>query len=220
MKKIIIIVCAAALVLSLSTIAYAANSDGTSQPETAQGEQIPSEAPQQNGGRPSNPPEMNGQRPEMNGQPPEMNGQRPEMNGQPFEMSGGNPFGPQDMIDFDAMVKNGVISQETCDKIRAYMEEHKPSDFPEMNGQAPQISGEAPSDLPEMNGQAPQINGEAPSDLPEMNSQAPQINGEAPSDLPEMNGESRAEGGLLNDLLSNGIITQAEYDALKGAIAE
>jgi hypothetical protein len=46
----------------------------------------------------------------------------------------------------------------------------------------------------------------------------PVTNGEAPSGLPEMNREHLANGGLLNDLLSNGIITQAEYDALSEAI--
>ena len=96
------------------------------------------------------------------------------------------------------MVKNGVISQETYDKIKAYMEENKPANLPEMDGQAP-----------EMDGQPPQ-----------MNEQPPQMNGEVPSDLPEMNGERPANGGLLNDLLSSGIITQAEYDALSEATAE
>lgn len=132
-------------------------------------------------------------------------------------------FGRLHMIDFDAMVKNGVISQETYDKIKAYMEEHKPVNLPEMDGQAPemdgqppQMDGEKPSDLPEMNGQPPQMNGQ----VPEMNGQPPQMNGEAPSGLPEMNREHPANGGLLNDLLSNGIITQAEYDALSEATAE
>ena len=68
--------------------------------------------------------------------------------------------------------------------------------------------------------EAPQMDGEKPSELPEMGGQPPQMNGEAPSDLPEMNGERPANGGLLNDLLSNSIITQAEYDALSEAIAE
>ena len=58
------------------------------------------------------------------------------------------------------------------------------------------------------------------SELPEMNGQLPKMNGEAPSGLPEMNREHPANGGLLNDLLSNGIITQAEYDALSEAIEE
>ncbi len=117
MKKIIIIAVVAALVLSLGVVAYAANNNRTSQPETKQSEQFSVEAPQ--------------------------------------------------------------------------------------------MDGEKPSDLPEMNGQPPQMNGEAPSGFPEMNGQPPQMNGERP-----------ANGGLLNDLLSNGIITQAEYDALSEAIAE
>ena len=129
----------------------------------------------------------------MNGQAP--NGEKPthlpEMNGQ-----------APGMIDFDAMVTKGVISQETCDKIKAYMEAHKPADLPEMNG-------ENPAERPEMNG-------EKPADLPEMN-------GEKPADLPEMNGEKPAEsetpehGGLLADLLKDGVITQTEYDALVAA---
>ena len=170
MKKIITIAVAAALVLSLGVVAYAANNNRTSQPDTTQGEQFPAEAPQMDGEKPSGLPEMNGEK----------------------------PSGHPDMIDFDAMVKNGVISQETCDKIKAYMEENKPANLPEMDGQAP-----------EMDGQPPQMNG-----------QPPQMNGEVPSNLPEMNGERPANGGLLNDLLSSGIITQAEYDALSEATAE
>ena len=90
----------------------------------------------------------------------------------------------------------------------------------QFSAEAPQMDGEKPSELPEMGGQPPQMNGEAPSGLPEMNGQPPQMNGEAPSGLPEMNREHPANGGLLNDLLSNGIITQAEYDALSEAIEE
>jgi len=202
MKKIIIIAVVAALVLSLGVVAYAAYNNRTSQPETTQGEQFPAEAPQMDGEAPSGLPEMNGQPPQMNGEAPSG---LPEMNGQPPQMNGEKPSGHPDMIDFDAMVKNGVISQETCDKIKAYMEEHKPANLPEMDGQAP-----------EMDGQPPQMN-EQP---PQMNEQPPQMNGEVPSNLPEMNGERPANGGLLNDLLSNGIITQAEYDALSEATAE
>ena len=220
MKKVIIIAVVAALVLSLGVTAYAVNNNRTSQPDTTQGEQFPAEAPQMDGEKPSDLPEMNGQPPqmsgeapsglpEMNGQPPQMNGEAPsglpEMNGQPPQMNGEKPFGSPDMIDFDAMVKNGVISQETCDKIMAYMEEHKPVNLPEMDGQAP-----------EMDGQPPQMNGQPP----QMNEQPPQMNGEVPSNLSKMNGERPANGGLLNDLLSNGIITQAEYDALSEATAE
>ena len=184
MKKIITIAVVAALVLSLGAVAHAANNSRTPQPETTQCEQLPAEAPQMDGEKPSD-------LPEMNGQPPQMNGEKPS--------------GLPDMIDFDAMVKSGVISQETCDKIKAYMEEHRPSELPEINGQLPQIDGQNP----EMGGQPPQMNG-----------QVPEMNGEAPSNLPEMNGERPDNGGLLNDLLSNGIITQAEFDALSEAIAK
>ena len=76
------------------------------------------------------------------------------------------------MIDFDAMVTNGIISQETRDAIKTYMDEHKPE------GQMPSTPAE----------------------------------GEAPAD-----GQAPAENGLLNDLLSAGIITQAEYDAMSAA---
>lgn len=202
MKKVIIIAVVAALVLSLGVTAYAVNNNRTSQPDTTQGEQFPAEAPQMDGEKPSGLPEMNGQPPQMDGEAPSG---LPEMNGQPPQMNGEKPFGSPDMIDFDAMVKNGVISQETCDKIKAYMEEHKPVNLPEMDGQAP-----------EMDGQPPQMNGQPP----QMNEQPPQMNGEVPSNLPEMNGERPANGRLLNDLLRNGIITQAEYDALSEATAE
>ena len=142
------------------------------------------------------------------GQPPQgMQG----MNGRPGQMPGMNA---PEMIDFDAMVTKGIISQETCDRIKAYMEEHKPVDLPQMNGTQgagmPEMNGEKPTDLPEMNG-------ERPSDLPEMN-------GEKPADLPEMNGTQPAEGGapvmggLLADLLKDGIITQSEYDAILSAM--
>ena len=249
MKKVIIIAVAAALVLSLGVVAYAANNNRTSQPETTQGEQFPAEAPKMDGEKPSDLPEMNGQPPqmngeapsdlpEMNGQPPQMNGEAPsglpEMNGQPPQMNGQKPSGHPDMIDFDAMVKNGVISQETCDKIKAYMEEHRPSNLPDMNGQSPQMGGQA-TDMngqpPQMDGQAPDMNSQSPQmggQATDMNGQPPQMdgqapNGEAPSDLPdlsEMDGAAPVMGGLLNELLAEGIITQAEYDALCEATAK
>ena len=162
MKRIIIIACAAFLLLSLGMAVYAAINNQTSRSETDHADQIPSEAPGMSGERPSVPP---------------------------------------DMIDFEAMAKNGVISQETCDRIKAYMEEHKPAEQPEMSSQPPQMDNQAPA----MNGPAPQANGRVPSDPPE---------------LPEMNGESHPNGGLLSELLSSGIITQAEYDALTEAMAK
>ena len=95
------------------------------------------------------------------------------------------------MIDFDEMVTKGVISQETCDKIKAYMESHRPADLP--GGQAPGMSGGQPD------GQFPGMNGEKPADPPQ--------------------GQAPVMGGLLDDLLKDGVITQEEYDALTAAIA-
>ena len=96
------------------------------------------------------------------------------------------------MIDFDAMVEEGIISEETREKIQSYMEEHRPD-------------GEAPG----MNGEAPEMNGEKPEDAPELTEgEAPAMNGERPEGMPGMN------GGLLTDLLNDGIITQSEYDAM------
>ena len=160
MKKIIAIVCAVAVMLSLGVVAYAANNNRTTQPETAQGEKFPAESPQMNGEKPS-----------------------------------GHP----DVIDFDAMVKNGIISQETCDKIKAYMEEHRPSNLPDMNGQSPQMGGQAPDmngQPPQTDGQAPDMNGQPPQmdgQVPDMNSQLPQMGGQAPNmngQPPQMNGQA------------------------------
>ena len=183
MKKMFILI----LALAMMTLSVAALADGNN---TTSGGMPPMQA------RGGNPMGM--------GQPPQgMQG----MNGRPGQMPGMNA---SEMIDFDAMVTKGIISQETCDRIKAYMEEHKPADLPQMNGTQgagmPEMNGEKPTDLPEMNG-------ERPSDLPEMN-------GEKPADLPEMNGTQPAEGGapvmggLLADLLKDGIITQSEYDAI------
>ena len=70
MKKIIIIAFAAALVLSLGVVAYAAAANNQpSQPESSQGETIPAESPEVNGEKPSDRPEL----PEMNGDGPPVN---------------------------------------------------------------------------------------------------------------------------------------------------
>ncbi|MCR5089420.1 MAG: SHOCT domain-containing protein [Oscillospiraceae bacterium] len=193
MKKILAVVFAIAVMMSLAATAFAAGG-----PAGFSG-QMPGNF--QNGQGPMNgqPPEMNGEAPEMNGQPPEMNGEAPEMNGQP-------PFEAAGFIDFEAMVSDGVLSEDTYESILAYMEENKPEDLPEMNGQPPEMNGEAP----EMNGQPPMMNGEAPD-------------GEAPEDLPErpeMDGENAAFGGILEDLLNDGIITEEEYEALLAALEE
>ena len=151
-------------------------------------------------------PDMSGQAPSMNGQPPQMNGQRPGMDNR------GPDMGPQtpSFVDFDAMVTQGVISQDTCDRIKAWMEEHKPADLPEIDGQAPDGNGQPP----QMNGEDPDGIGQPPEkpDMGGLNG-----SGEAPADLPEppeMDGDAPVMGGLLAELLENEIITQSEYDSL------
>ena len=267
MKKVFAVMIAVALVLSLSVTAFAAGPDQNGSAGVSQ---------QQNGGlqpgqMPSGGPQMNGQVPDGNGQPPQMNGQRPGMDNRGADM------GPQtpSFVDFDAMVTQGVISQDTCDRIKAWMEEHKPADLPElpdMNSQRPGMDGRGPgmgpqapgfmdfdamvtqgvisqdtcdrikaymeehkpADLPELDGQAPdgngqppEIDGEAhggigqPPEKPDMG--GPSGSGEAPADLPEppeMDGDAPMMGGLLAELLENEIISQSEYDALIEAQAK
>lgn len=219
MKKVFAVLIAVALVLSLSVTAFADGLDpngsaGPGQQQTGgfQWGQMPGGAPQMNGQAPG----MGGPRgsskapadlpelPGMNGQPPQMNGQMPGMEGR------GHGMGPQapGFVDFDAMVTQGVITQDTCDRIKAYMEEHKPADLPEMDGQAP----DGNSQPPEMNGEDPDGMGQPP-EKPEMS--GPKSSGEAPTDRPE----PPEMGGLLAELLENEIITQSEYDALIAAQA-
>ncbi len=204
MKKMISII----LMIALLAVSAAALADGNTQgsqpggmPQQGQMNGPMAGGPNQ-GNRP-NGPGPNGQAP--NGKKPADAPERPsgEKSADAPELpSGEKPV----MIDFDAMVTKGVISQGTCDKIKAYMEEHKPADLP--NGQPSERNGEKPADLPE--GQTPETNGEKPAGLPE--GQAPETNSEKPAGLPE--GQAPAEGGLLADLLKDGIITQAEYNAL------
>lgn len=229
MKKALAIIFAVAVVLSLSVTAFA---DGPSRNQSfgfsqqmpgnfqqgrgpAMGGQSPmmgGRAPDMNG----RPPVINGQVPsgeapsdlpecsEMNGEAPEFRSQAPDMNGRPPMMGG--KFGEPTFIDFDTMIEDGVISQDTYDRIKAYMEENKPDDLPEMNGEAPEMDGQPPM----MKRQGP--DGETPVDLPE----PPEFDGEAP----EFESENPMINGLLNDLLEAGVITQAEYDALVAAIAK
>jgi hypothetical protein len=135
-------------------------------------------------------PGTNGQN--QQGRPPQLpsdNQNGSQQNGQPPEIPGGEaPV----MIDFDAMVAKGVISQDTCDKIKAYMEEHKPADMPD---------SQPPTNAPEMK-EGKLSEDQTPPEKPD---------GEKPADAPGVG------GGLLADLLKDEIITQAEYDALIAA---
>lgn len=111
------------------------------------------------------------------------------------DQNGGSSFGqgpngqemPR-MIDFDAMVTKGIISQETCDQIKAFMEAHRPDGMPGMDNQFP-------------NGQTSDMNGQKVG---------PGMNGHPGRG-------QRNGGGLLHDLFSAGIITQTGYEALSAA---
>ena len=229
MKRVISMIMALAI-LALAAIAYA---EGNTQENVTNGMQQPEQT--QSGpmaGGPGRENRPDGQPPQMpgandrnqQGQPPQMpsgdqngsgqNGQPPQMpgtngrnqQGQPPQMpsgdqngSGQNSQSPElpgsekpEMIDFDAMVAKGVISQDTCDKIKAYMEEHKPADMP---------GSQPPAGAPEAAGEKPAEDQTAPE----------KPGGEKPSGTPETG------GGLPADLLKDGVITQAEYDALIAA---
>ncbi len=163
--------------------------DGQQPPEKPSGEKpadAPAEPEEQNGEQseaPSNDQQVP-QTPENNQQPPEKpeNGQQPPEKPadgqQPPEKPANGQQGPQmpsnnqqgsqmpmngqqapGMIDFDALVTEGVISQETREKIRTFMDEHKPADMPS-DGQAPadgQQSPEMPSEGQAPNGGQPDL---------------------------------------------------------------
>ena len=213
MKKTII-VCAVLLALGLTTTAYAANKAVPMQGRMQNKGQFPFAAPQTQTKNDTDVETETKQDADTN---------RPEMGEMP------------QMIDFDTLASDGVISQDTLDKIKTFMESNKPADLPEKDGettegtegQMPQMNGHGP----QMNGRGPQMNGRGP----QMNGQRPEMNGEtaedaegqttdenAPADLPErpeMDGEGHFGGGLLKDLLDNEIITEEEYTAICEAIA-
>ena len=96
-------------------------------PEMPSGEQ--SQAP--TGEKPADAPEM----------PAGEQGQAPQSQAPTSQQPTDSQQAPK-MIDFDAMVASGVISQETRDAIKAYMDEHKPE------GEMPTapVEGEAPAE--------------------------------------------------------------------------
>ena len=130
-----------------------------------------------------------------NGQAPSDNGQQAPQGEAPSDNGQQAPQGevPKDgfgFMPFEEYVKDGTISQETYDAITKYMDENKP-ELPEGAEE-----GERP-ELPEgaEEGERPELpDGAAEGNMPKMKE------GEGPD--------------LLNDLLSAGVITQEEYDAL------
>ena len=114
--------------------------------------------PEFNGERPDDQPEFGDERPERM---PEFNGERPDdlpqMNGErPMDMKGGPDNGQQ----FDMLVQDGTISQDTYDAIMEFMNENAPQK-PDFDEKRPEMNGEKPDDTPE-------INGEKPDDVPDL----------------------------------------------------
>lgn len=96
----------------------------------------PAAAPENpNGEKPQDMPPEAGQ---FNGQP---GSNPPAANGKP----GGAPgAGMPAMIDFDALVSKGILSQETCDKIKAYMDAHQPANPTETDSETEKQQKEEP----------------------------------------------------------------------------
>ncbi|MBO5533789.1 MAG: hypothetical protein J6B53_00085 [Clostridia bacterium] len=192
-------------------------------------------APQMNGPAPSdqqgNQPQMNGQAPngQQPGNAPQMNGQAPngQQPGNAPQMNGQAPNGqqPGNAPQMNGQAPNG----------------QQPGNAPQMNGQTP--NGQMPMNPPQMDGNGPEmkmidfdamaensvISDETLAKIKaymeenkpaEMNAQQP-MNG-MPPEKPETDGEKtdadpEVKKGLLEDLLSAGIITQEEYEALNAA---
>lgn len=125
--------------------------------------------------------------------------------------------------ELQALVEQGIISQDTLDAILKFMEENRPA-LPEgdngQNGTPPekpdgQQSGNAPQ-MPngQQPGNAPQMpDGQQPGDAPQM------PDGHQPGDAPQMPDEDgqrmpMLSQELLEQLLDADVITQDEYDAI------
>ena len=166
-KRMRILLTASMLTAAAATTAFAEGPDaseetnGAPQMEAQQvpgnGQQMPQDnsgwqAPQMNDQQAPNdqPPQMNDQQ-APNDQPPQMNGQHAP-NGQPPQMNNEKPEGGFGRISFEDCVKDGTISQETCDAIKKYMDEHKPELQEEAKeGEKPELSEETASEeKPEM----------------------------------------------------------------------
>ncbi len=108
--------------------------DAPAEPEDLTGErpEMPSEKQSQapTGEKPADAPEMSSGE---QGQAPQ--GQAPQGQAPTSQQPTDSQQAPK-MIDFDAMVTSGIISQETRDAIKAYMDEHKPE------GEMPAAPGE------------------------------------------------------------------------------
>ena len=201
MKKRIAMIMAAAMITGVSaTTAFAEGPSLDGVPQMG-GPQIPGgnengQAPSDNGQQApqgETPSDIGQQAPQ--GEAPSDNGQQAPQGEAPSDNGQQAPQGevPKDgfgFVPFEEYVKDGTISQETYDAITKYMDENKP-ELPE---------GAEEGERPEL------PNGAEEGERPEL------PDGAAEGSMPKM---KEGEGpDLLNDLLSAGVITQEEYDAL------
>lgn len=159
----------------------------------------------ENAGMPGGGKPGDGERPEM----PEFDGQTgaapmqggeadvmtpPDEPGENGGMMGGRPGSG---MDFETLVKKGIISEKTLTAILEYIEANRPDDTEGRADNAPEKpEGERPDNAPE------KPEGEHPDAAPEI------PEGEQ-TDPPVM-----FKTELLDKLLEEGIITQSEYDAI------
>lgn len=159
MKKILVTI----LTVAILTSAVAAFADGGPQGAPMGGpgngpkggQQMQHQVPEKpSGEKPADAPEKpTGEKPaDAPEEPADLTGEKPaDAPEMPSGEQGQAPQGQQPadgqqgprMIDFDAMVTNGVISQETRENIRDYMEAHKPE------GEKPADASEKPADSQE-----------------------------------------------------------------------
>ena len=127
------------------------------------------------------------------------NGSAPAQGTQPMD---GNqqPGQAPGLVSFEALLQNGVITQETYDAIMAYMQQNQPAEAQ---------NGAVPPALPEGD-----TNGNPPV-LPEGSD-----NGNPPT-LPDNADGSMVPpvNGLLQDLMTAGVLTQEQVDAITAWMA-
>lgn len=130
----------------------------------------------------------------------------------PDQLSG-TKGGASGRIDFDAMVERGVISQETRDRISAYLNARRASVKSDAKDETQ--AGEQVPEGAEEGEAAP----DAQTDAEEAKSGGSRDAAVKRGRRPEQKAERPAKTGLLDRLLAAEVITQAEYDAMNAALA-
>ena len=152
MKKILAILLTFSMLIT-AMAAFAEDTDSTqvqtpgmNEPGQFPGGERPDDMPEPpDGEKPDDAPELpSGEKPDEAPEKPDgkkpNNGKKPD-GGKPSAQKPGDQV--PEMLDWDKLVAEGVISEETAAKVRAYMEENKPGDMAE------KPNGEKPADPPE-----------------------------------------------------------------------